>query len=119
MALSKTGTMTVRQELPVQRMDSEFTVKHGDIMIHEYGGEIIQSKAIEDRFFKATMFVPNGAITFYSSTGIVEMVPATSMRTLTSEYKQMTNKEEIEYVQKRILTAIRMTLANVMSCVEK
>lgn len=119
MALSKTGTMTVRQELPVQRMDSEFTVKHGDIMIHEYGGEIIQSKAIEDRLYKATMFVPNGAVTFYSSTGIVEMVPSNSMRTLTAEYKQMTNKEEIEYVRNRILTAVRMSLANVQSCVEK
>ena len=100
-------------------MDSEFTVKHGDIMIHEYGGDIIQSKAIEDRIFKATMFVPSGAITYYSSTGTVEMVPSTSMRTLTAEYKQMTNKEEIEYIRNRILTAIRMTLASVQSCVEK
>lgn len=100
-------------------MDSEFTVQHGDIMIHEYGGEIIQSRPIEDRIFKATMFVPNGAVTFFSSSGSVEMVPSNSMRTLTAEYKQMTNNEEIQYVRNRILTAVRMALAGVQSCVEK
>lgn len=111
--------MTVRQELPVQRMDSEFTVKHGDIMIYEFGTDRTQSKPIEDRFFKATMFIPNGAITFYSSSGSVDVVPTEYMRPLHADYKQLTNKEEIEYVRNRILTAIRMTLASVQSCVEK
>lgn len=100
-------------------MDSEFTVHHGDIMIHEYGGDLIQSRAIEDRIYKATMFVPHGAITFYSSTGTLDIVPTVSMRALSSEYKQLTNKDELDYVRNRILTAIRMALANVQSCVEK
>ena len=119
MALSKTGTMTVRQEIPAPRMDSEFTVKHGDIMIYEYGSDLSQTKPIEHRYFKATMFTASGAITFYSSSGAVEMIPTDFMRPLHAEYKQLTNKEELEYVRNRILTAIRMSLASVQSCVEK
>lgn len=100
-------------------MDSEFTVEHGDIMIQEFGTERAKSRPIEDRYFKATMFIPNGAITFYSSSGSVDVVPTEYMRPLHADYKQLTNKEELDYVRNRILTTIRMALANVQSCVEK
>lgn len=110
---SKTGT-TVSQTVTVRNPNTvkEIDVNYGDVFIQCFTWRLQPNKHLSQCNYKATIILPEAHLSYWSSEDEIEFTKHKSF-TLSDQMKRVVNQDQLDYLRKRILTSLRMNLANV------
>jgi hypothetical protein len=98
----------VRNPSTVEEIEAEL----GDIYLHCFTWHTDPNADLSTCLYKADLILPNAHLTYWSNTDDLEFTRH-AVFTLNENMKRVINVEHKDYLRKRILTSLRMHLANV------
>jgi hypothetical protein len=98
----------VRVPSTVEQVEAQF----GDIYIHCFTWNTKPNAHLSECTYKANVILPNAHLTYWSNTDDLEFTRH-AVFTLNEEMKRVIDVDQKDYLRKRILTSLRMNLANV------